>query len=87
MEVVSVLGTPICTHVPVLLELRGLLARATVTAADGPEGYPLQPPPPARPAPREVADAEWPWAPVSDPRVIQQAAECWFMHAEDYLCQ
>eukprot|EP00959_Pyramimonas_sp_CCMP1952_P009631 200940-Pyramimonas_sp.AAC.1 len=30
MEVVSVLGAPICTHVPVLLTLRGLHARATV---------------------------------------------------------
>ncbi|CAK0830723.1 unnamed protein product, partial [Prorocentrum cordatum] len=58
MEVVSVLGTPVCTHVPVLLKLRRLHARATVTAAEG-----------------------------SDPRGIQQAAGCWFMHAEDPLCQ
>eukprot|EP00959_Pyramimonas_sp_CCMP1952_P208991 4371858-Pyramimonas_sp.AAC.1 len=45
MEVIPVLGAPVCAHVPVLLKLRGLRARATVTAADGPKGFPLQLPP------------------------------------------
>eukprot|EP00959_Pyramimonas_sp_CCMP1952_P247680 5177739-Pyramimonas_sp.AAC.1 len=58
-----------------------------VTAADGPEGFPLQLPPPVRPAPREVDDSEWHWEAGTEPVDIQAAAEHWFMHAEDYLCQ
>eukprot|EP00959_Pyramimonas_sp_CCMP1952_P017977 381334-Pyramimonas_sp.AAC.1 len=81
-----VLGTPIATHTPVVLKLRGLNSRAMATVADGPEGFPLQLPPPSRPAPREVDDDEWLWLEGTLPADVQPAVECWFRHAEDYLC-
>ena len=85
-DVRAVLGTPISTHVPVALRLRGLHRQATVTRPMAPEGFPLQLPPPSRVAPREVCEDEWPWAEGTLPWDLEAAIEVWFHHAEDYLC-
>eukprot|EP00959_Pyramimonas_sp_CCMP1952_P244605 5113061-Pyramimonas_sp.AAC.1 len=75
VEVLS--QAPMHPHLRMVMGLKGLRRRATITKASYPARFPLVLPPPTQPAPPELDSGDWAWELGGMVGDIQEASEFW----------
>ncbi|CAK0807367.1 unnamed protein product [Prorocentrum cordatum] len=87
-EVSQFEAAPVQTHSVLRVRLQGLGRAARICRPQLPLKFPIEKPPPVRPAPPEAPASEWPWTMgVALPVDLGEACAAWFQHAETYLAE